>query len=251
MVQTGVPFGEVEAVRSWLGLRGVVGSRPMSTPKRPVEGLACTRSEVSGRRLWGWVAQRFVIPQRFARRFFVHNYCPLAFVADTGANLTPDKLPKRETEPLFRICDRLLHAGRRNAAPEARRRRRWVRRGAGAAVLGNAVRIGRMPHPSPASPAANQGWERSPTRRSGRSASRCLKRRAGRARRVGARSSRGPLLEAGRRPTQAAEVLLQRREQALARAHDADRHGAGRQAELLARVLVGHALAHAELETCR
>jgi single-strand selective monofunctional uracil DNA glycosylase len=28
------------------------------------------------------------------------------------------------------------------------------------AVLGDAVRIGRIPHPSPASPAANRGWEK-------------------------------------------------------------------------------------------
>ena len=92
MVQTGVPFGEVEAVRSWLGIRGVVKAPAQEHQKRPVQGLACTRSEVSGRRLWGWVAARFVTPQRFAQRFFVHNYCPLAFVAESGANLTPDKL---------------------------------------------------------------------------------------------------------------------------------------------------------------
>jgi single-strand selective monofunctional uracil DNA glycosylase len=71
MVQTGVPFGEVEAVRSWLGLRGAVKKPKFEHPKRPILGLAATRSEVSGRRLWGWAAQRFVTPQRFARRFFV------------------------------------------------------------------------------------------------------------------------------------------------------------------------------------
>ena len=160
MVQTGVPFGEVEAVRSWLGLHGVVKKPAHEHEKRPVEGLACTRSEVSGRRLWSWVANRFVIPQRFARRFFVHNYCPLAFLSETGANLTPDKLPKRETEPLFRLCDRLLVQ-----VVEALRPKLVVGVGGFAeararAVLGDTVRIGRMPHPSPASPAANKGWER-------------------------------------------------------------------------------------------
>lgn len=160
MVQTGVPFGEVEAVRSWLGLRGVVQQPANVHPKRPVQGLACTRSEVSGRRLWSWAAQRFVTPQRFLQRFFVTNYCPLAFVAESGANLTPDKLPKAETAPLFRICDRLLVQVVESLRP------RWVI-GVGAfaedrvrAVLGDAVRIGRIPHPSPASPAANLGWDK-------------------------------------------------------------------------------------------
>lgn len=162
MVQTGVPFGEVEAVRSWLGLRGVVRRPANEHGKRLVTGLECTRSEVSGRRLWGWAAARFVTPLRFARRFFVHNYCPLAFVADSGANLTPDKLPKAETAPLFQLCDRLLRQVVEIQRP------RWVV-GVGAfaeqrarAVFGNdrRLRIGRIPHPSPASPSANQGWER-------------------------------------------------------------------------------------------
>lgn len=160
MVQTGVPFGEVEAVRSWLGLRGEVQQPAHVHDKRPVQGLECTRSEVSGRRLWSWAAQRFVTPQRFLRRFFVTNYCPLAFVAASGANLTPDKLPKAETAPLFRICDRLLVQVVETLRP------RWVV-GVGAfaedrarAVLGDRVQIGRIPHPSPASPAANLGWEK-------------------------------------------------------------------------------------------
>lgn len=161
MVQTGVPFGEVEAVRSWLGLQGNVEKPAVEHARRPIQGLACTRSEVSGRRLWGWAAARFVIPQRFARRFFVHNYCPLAFLGESGANLTPDKLPKAETAPLFRLCDRLLQQVVETLQPKlvvgigsfAEQRAR--------AVLGDrGVRIGRMPHPSPASPAANQGWER-------------------------------------------------------------------------------------------
>lgn len=161
MVQTGVPFGEVEAVRSWLGLRGEVRRPAHEHPRRPVEGLRCQRSEVSGRRLWGWAASRFVTPQRFLRRFFVHNYCPLAFVGQSGANVTPDKLDRRQTAPLFAICDRLLRQVTAQLRPQ------WVV-GVGsfaaarvAAALGtDGPRLGRMPHPSPASPAANQGWER-------------------------------------------------------------------------------------------
>jgi single-strand selective monofunctional uracil DNA glycosylase len=160
MVQTGIPFGEVEAVRNWLGLRGDVRRPAHEHGKRPVQGLACTRSEVSGKRLWGWAAARFVTPQRFLRRFFVTNYCPLAFVAESGANLTPDKLAKDQQAPLFAICDRLLGQVVDVLRP------RWVvgvgafaEQRAARVLAGRDVRIGRMPHPSPASPAANRGWE--------------------------------------------------------------------------------------------
>jgi single-strand selective monofunctional uracil DNA glycosylase len=160
MVQTGVPFGEVAAVRDFLGLSAAVRQPKSSHGKRPIEGLACKRAEVSGRRLWGWVRDRFGSADAFARRFFVANYCPLAFLGESGANMTPDKLPKAESAPLFAICDRLLAAVVEELAPE------WVV-GVGAfaeararAVLGDAVRIGRIPHPSPASPAANRGWEK-------------------------------------------------------------------------------------------
>jgi single-strand selective monofunctional uracil DNA glycosylase len=161
MVQTGVPFGEVTAVRDWLRLRGTVQKPAHEHEKRPVEGLECRRSEVSGRRLWTWAAQRFVTPGRFARRFFVHNYCPLAFVGETGANLTPDKLPREESQPLFRLCDRFLVRVVEVLRPEL-----VVGVGAFAEARARALlgttgpRIGRIPHPSPASPASNQGWER-------------------------------------------------------------------------------------------
>jgi len=159
MVQTGVPFGEVAAVRDWMKLHGEVRQPARAHQKRPVQGLDCSRSEVSGRRLWGWAAERFGTPARFFRRFFVHNYCPLAFVGDSGVNLTPDKLDRKETAPLFELCDRLLRSTVAATRPglvvgvgafaEQRARK----------VLGGTVRIGRIPHPSPASPAANRGWD--------------------------------------------------------------------------------------------
>ena len=159
MVQTGVPFGEVAAVRDWMGLNGEVQQPRASHPKRPVEGLQCRRSEVSGKRLWSWAAQRFATPQRFFRQFFVHNYCPLAFVGESGVNLTPDKIAKAESAPLFALCDRLLRATVTAVWPDlvvgigafAEQRARTV--------FGDSLRIGRVPHPSPASPAANRGWE--------------------------------------------------------------------------------------------
>lgn len=158
MVQTGVPFGEVEVVRNWLGLCGPVTRPAPENPRRPVEGFECSRSEVSGRRLWGLFQERFASPEAFFAEHFVANYCPLAFF-DAGRNLTPDKLPAAESEPLLAACDTHLKALVSVLEPE------WVI-GVGAwaekrAMLGLAglpVRIGRVLHPSPASPAANRGW---------------------------------------------------------------------------------------------
>src|ERR1043166_4504247 len=100
MAQTGVPFGEVSMVRDWLGLNRPIGRPRREHPKRPVVGLACTRSEVSGQRLWGWAKATFREPERFFERFFVANYCPLCFMETSGRNLTPDKLPKAERDAL-------------------------------------------------------------------------------------------------------------------------------------------------------
>jgi len=159
MAQTGVPFGEVTLVRDWLGIEEPVGAPANEHPKREIKGFACTRSEVSGRRLWSWCRDRFGTPRAFFRRFFVHNYCPLAFMAASGSNVTPDKLAAGERRALFAICDRYL-AG----VVAVLRPRIVVGIGAFAterarAALGDAgVAVGRMPHPSPASPAANRGW---------------------------------------------------------------------------------------------
>lgn len=159
MAQSGVPFGEVGLVRDFLGIEAKVGRPKHEHPKRPVTGLACTRSEVSGARLWGWARQRYGTPARFFDRFFIMNYCPLAFLEESGRNRTPDKLPRAEREPLFTACDRALVQAVEVLAPSmvvgigafARDRARQV--------LGDAVPVGMMLHPSPASPRANRGWE--------------------------------------------------------------------------------------------
>ncbi|MDQ5905757.1 MAG: single-strand selective monofunctional uracil glycosylase, partial [Pseudomonadota bacterium] len=46
MVQTGAPFGEIEAVRNWMGIEAPVNKPAVENPKRPIEGFACARSEV-------------------------------------------------------------------------------------------------------------------------------------------------------------------------------------------------------------
>ena len=177
MAQTGVPFGEIDLVRNFIGVEAVVDRPPNEHPKRPIEGFDCKRSEVSGRRLWGYVRQRFGNSAAFFKKNFVINYCPLVFMEASGRNRTPDKLPADERDSLQLLCDehlcRVLDilnpkvavavgtyaetclkrclassavlAGDSSRQPhESRRKRLW--------------RIARILHPSPASPAANRDW---------------------------------------------------------------------------------------------
>ncbi len=159
MGQTGVPFGDVSLVRDWMGIEAPV-DRPLDEhPKRPILGFECPRSEVSGSRLWGWAAERFETPEQFFSRFFVVNYCPLLFMESTGRNRTPDKLRAEERETLLPLCDRAL----RDAIDLLMPRvvvglGAWATKRARAALRDDALRIGTVLHPSPASPKANRGW---------------------------------------------------------------------------------------------
>ncbi len=168
MVQTGVPFGEIAVVRDFLRLEGAVGHPDPEHPKRPVQGLACPRSEVSGRRLWGYFAEKFGTAEAFFDEHFVVNYCPLVFMEDSARNRTPDKLPATETAPLFAACDERLRRLVELYEPQwvvgvggFARKKLEALFGAKAdlALLGHQPeKIGTILHPSPASPAANRGW---------------------------------------------------------------------------------------------
>ncbi len=159
MAQTGVPFGEVAAVTSWLKIGGTVRQPESEHPKRPVDGFSCARSEVSGRRLWGLFRARFVTAVRFFEEHYVVNYCPLAFLEDSGRNRTPNKLPVHETAPVYAACDRHLQAVIDILEPEwvvgigvfAEKRLRRV-------TVSRSQNVGKMLHPSPASPKANRDW---------------------------------------------------------------------------------------------
>ena len=160
MVQTGIPFGEVDAVRSWLKIDVDIVAPESQHPKRPVLGFGCQRSEVSGRRLWGLFAERFGTPEAFFAQHLVLNYCPLAFVESSGRNRTPDKLPAAERDALFALCDRQLQMMITALQPE------WVigigdfaAKRAEETLKGHQVQIGKILHPSPASPAANRDWK--------------------------------------------------------------------------------------------
>ena len=166
MMQTGIPFGEINAVRHWMGIDARIEPPAQQHPKRLIEGWACKRSEVSGRRLWGWAAKEFGSADAFFSQYFVVNYCPLVFLETSGKNRTPELLPSAERAPLDEAClqhlltvidvlkpriligvggfaaKRLETARQRLKAPES-------------------YRVVQILHPSPASPAANRGWEAS------------------------------------------------------------------------------------------
>lgn len=205
MAQTGVPFGEIAAVQEWMGIDAPTERPEREHPKRPILGMGCTRSEVSGRRLWELFATEFGGAEHFFRDHLVVNYCPLVFMAESGRNLTPDKLPRAERDPLFALCDAMLaetivayqpefvigvgrfaedrlaavvgelggaRPGLEGSSPGSGRPQRGpgdatprigdVPRGLDGAPREAAPftppRVGRILHPSPASPAANRGW---------------------------------------------------------------------------------------------
>jgi single-strand selective monofunctional uracil DNA glycosylase len=158
MAQTGVPFGDVTMVREWLDIEEPVDRPRREHPKRPVLGFSCPRREVSGQRFWGWARDTFTTPRAFFEKYFVWNYCPLAFMTASGRNRTPDKLPVGERTPLFAVCDAAL---RRVAAALRLARIVGIGRLAyerAAALESSAIAVVRAPHPSPANPAANRGW---------------------------------------------------------------------------------------------
>jgi single-strand selective monofunctional uracil DNA glycosylase len=159
MVQTGVPFGQVAAVRDWLGIEAKIGTPPHEHPKRRITGFACQRNEISGQRLWGLFARRFGSAEDFFREHLVVNYCPLAFLEGSGRNRTPDKLPAAERTALFAACDEYLREAVRVLQPEwligvgdfaAKRAEQVFKR--------EQIRLGRILHPSPACPESNVNW---------------------------------------------------------------------------------------------
>ncbi len=159
MAQTGIPFGDVTFVRDWLRIEESVGKPEKEHPKRPIQGFDCPRSEVSGTRVWGWAKETFRSPKKFFKRFYIANYCPLCFMEESGRNRTPDKLPVSERKPLLDACDRALRLMVEHLQP------RYVigfglfaEQRALEALEGMNIIITHIPHPSPANPAANQGW---------------------------------------------------------------------------------------------
>ncbi|MBP1595848.1 MAG: hypothetical protein H6Q05_1225 [Acidobacteria bacterium] len=159
MMQTGIPFGDVEMVRDWLGITGPVSRPAVELPSRAVTGFSCHRREISGSRFWGWARASFGTPERFFASFFVVNYCPLCFFSADGSNLTPDRLPGPMRDSLFSHCDPALRAMVGILQPRlVIGIGRFAEGRARQALDGFPLAVGGAAHPSGANPRASRDW---------------------------------------------------------------------------------------------
>ncbi len=163
MAQTGIPFGEVSVVKEYLKIDEPLGSLPPMHPKRPISGLSCPRSEVSGRRLWALIKQRYPDSSSLYEEVAIMNYCPVVFVdkGATGKNITPDKIEITSRKSLEKVCDSYLDDMISLIEPEfvvgigkyaQKKLEQSVDR------LDKAITVHSILHPSPANPQANKNW---------------------------------------------------------------------------------------------
>lgn len=80
-------------------------------------------------------------------------------MGDTGKNITPDKLVKEESVPLFEACDAAL----KEMVSALKIERlvgigKFAEKQAKKTFDGSSLEISSVLHPSPASPLANRGW---------------------------------------------------------------------------------------------
>lgn len=163
MVQTGVPFSDPRIAWDWLDLDATYdppGDADWLHPDRPVLGRDSHRTEKSGERVFTLAREAFGGYEAFFDRFWVHNYCPLAFFEEDGANRTPPRLWKADRQALFEACDPALEATVDALDPDVVVGiGKFGTERAREAVGGrDDVTVGGILHPSPANPPANQGW---------------------------------------------------------------------------------------------
>lgn len=162
MGQTGVPFGHVKYAKEWLGVTGSVKRPEKEHPKRPIQGLECPKSEVSGDRLWSLLKELSGSPDILFRHVFLHNYCPLFFLKESAKNVTPPELKVKQRTGLEEACDEALvdtvkllqveHVICVGNYVTDRTRKAFDKAG-----ITN-IEISLLMHPSPVNPAANKGW---------------------------------------------------------------------------------------------
>lgn len=168
MAQTGIPFGEINAVKNFLGITQMRVFTPENMQlSYPVQGLSCPRSEVSGKRLWGLFREKFGNADNFFADNFVLNYCPLLFIARTEKgslrNLTPDKLSPSERQALCKLCDDALIEAVEILRPDFVIGVGTFAYSRAKLSLSYSLSYGhpaiiKILHPSPANPRANNDW---------------------------------------------------------------------------------------------
>jgi len=83
----------VNIVRNYLKVDGEVLTPKNYHPQRPITGLNCQKSEVSGKRLWDlFIELSKGDPYKFFNNCFIHNYFPLALISENAKNITPADL---------------------------------------------------------------------------------------------------------------------------------------------------------------
>ena len=155
MTQTGVPFGAVSFVRSYLGITGDVGKPVNESSLCPVRGMAVSRDEASGRAVWT-MASRYGSRDEFFSKCVVLNYCPLVFFDGRGRNLTPDKLPRGIRERIEARCSQALADIFDTLRPSSVIA---LGRYAEAKARMTGISVHYFPHPSPLNPSSGRFWK--------------------------------------------------------------------------------------------
>ena len=103
------------------------------------------------------------VPENFFKHSYVYNFCPLAYMSESGKNITPPQLVHTELDQITEACDiglvelvKLMNIRIIIAVGK------FVQQRASKA-LHNAgimnIKVECILHPSPINPHANKGWE--------------------------------------------------------------------------------------------
>ena len=161
MCQTGIPFGEVQSCVHFLKIKASVKTPKYFHPKRPIHGFDCQRREVSGERFWKLFQEVCETPETFFMNSFVYNHCPIAFMKESGKNVTPPELPKNLRNCIVNACDIALIK-----IIELLKTQMVIGVGKFSEKIVKSlvkqgrldVKVGFLMHPSPINPIANKGW---------------------------------------------------------------------------------------------
>jgi len=158
MGNTGIPFGCPEQVRDYLQISDfAVKKPPKEHPKRIITGLACSKPEVSGRRIWSFLASRWGSAEDVHNQIYIVNHCPLWMFDDAGRNITPDKLSGPASKRLSAACDaHLKSVVNILSVNTVIGIGRYAHRRLVSLFDLSEIKVGYVPHPSPASPFANR-----------------------------------------------------------------------------------------------
>jgi len=159
MGQMGVPFAATSVVRDLLGISGIDVSKPaISHPKRPVNGLAHPKEEVSGTRLCGLLQDRYGGADQIFQNVFIVNHCPLMILhGPRGTNVTPNNVSGPAVRDLLERCDQhLMEVVMALGAEQVIGIGKYAEKRANLALGEMGIRVMTCWHPSPASPLANR-----------------------------------------------------------------------------------------------